>query len=175
MRLISAALLCLLCSSPSVAATVKFPGPAREARSPDGQTAVINTDHDDAPYHVLSIMDRGRFKSRPLFSYGRSVDVAWSPDSKFFFVNDYDGSDVARCVLVDRAHLTQHDTRALLQKEMDDITAHYKGSVWLVTCASWRKDDKVRVSIHVSGNGTDQDVLKWFLFDARSGSFESSR
>jgi hypothetical protein len=161
--------------SSSSAATIKFPGRMHEALSPDGSTAIINTDHDEEPNHVLSIENKRHFKRRTLFSYGRYVDVAWSPDSKFFFVNDYDGSDVARCILVDRIHINKYDTRVLLQKEMDDITARYKGSSWLVTCSSWKKADKVEVSIKVSGNGTDEVVTKWFLFDARNGAFTATR
>jgi len=168
---ISAALYWMIAGSVSYAATVRFPGHTHIATSPDGNTMIVNIDRDEEPNHVLSLKDKGRSRSRAVLSYGRYVDVSWSPDSKFFFVNDYDGSDVARCVLLDRAHLNKRDTRVLLQKEMDAITAHFKGSSWTVTCSSWQKGDKVRVSIVVSGNGTVEEVRKRFLLDARTGAF----
>jgi hypothetical protein len=110
---LSALLPCLAAASFSHAAMVEFPGHNRRAPSPDGRSAIINTDHDEEPNHVLSIRDKGRSSSRTFFSYPRYADVSWAPDSKLFFVNDYDASDDSRCVVWDRASLTEHDTRAL--------------------------------------------------------------
>jgi hypothetical protein len=169
-----AVMACVLLAPFAHAGTVEFPGPIHRAPSPDGKADILNTDRDKEPNHVLSIQDRDKHTIRQLFPYDRHVEVSWSPDSKFFFVNDYFGSDVSRCLIVDRAHLRKHDTLAALQKDMDKITAHFIGSMRFVTCSSWRKGDKVKVSISVSGDGTDREIRKWFLFDADSGNFRAA-
>jgi hypothetical protein len=177
MRLRNAAVAAVLSGAIGVglvhAETVKFPGRVYLAPSPDKQATIVNTDNDEEPNHVLSIRDKTT--TRGLFTYERNVDISWAPDSKFFFVNDYFGSDVSRCIVVDRRTLNKYDTLNLLQEEMDRIISHYKGSMWYVTCSSWRKGDKVRVTIRVAGNGTQEEVRKQYLFDAKAGKFAATR
>ena len=165
---------CVLLAPFAHAGTVEFPGPIHRAPSPDGKADILNTDRDKEPNHVLSIQDRDKHTIRELFPYPRHVDVSWSPDSKFFFVNDYFGSDVSRCLIVDRAHLHKRDIVRVLKEEIDRVSAHFTGSMWLVTCSSWLGDDKVKVSLNVSGNRTDREIRKRFLVDAGSGKFSTA-
>jgi Tol biopolymer transport system component len=171
---LSAALSCVIGIASGHAATVKFPGRTDQAPSPDRKAVILNTDRDEEPNHVLSIKATGKDTVREVFPYGRYVEVSWSPDSKFFFVNDYMGSDVSRCVIIDGMSLKQHDTAILLEKEMAAIIRHFGGSSWLNTCSSWRPADKVYVSIRVSGNGTQAEVRKRFVFDAKAGKFAAA-
>jgi len=77
-----------------------FPGPQLGTRSPNGKYVIKNVDSDGAePAHVLFLIDtKGGSKVR-LRSYDRHVDILWSPLSKAFVINDYEGSDSARAFL----------------------------------------------------------------------------
>jgi hypothetical protein len=79
---------------------VTFPGRRSEAKSPDGRYAIRNADDEKKePAHTLTLIDSGSGSSTQIYSYGRHVDVLWSPTSRAFVVNDYEGSDTSRPVL----------------------------------------------------------------------------
>ena len=77
-----------------------FPGSRSEAKSPDGRYTIRNADDEKKePAHTLTLIDTGSGSSTQIYSYRRHVDVLWSPTSRAFVVNDYEGSDVSRPVL----------------------------------------------------------------------------
>jgi hypothetical protein len=79
---------------------VTFPESRSEAKSPDGRYTVRNADDEkQEPAHTLTLIDTKSGSAIKSYSYGRHVDVLWSPTSDAFVVNDYEGSDVSRPVL----------------------------------------------------------------------------
>jgi hypothetical protein len=58
---------------------------------------VVNVDSDSEPYHTVFLATDGSNERRELFTYERGMEVLWSPNSQFFVVNDYAGSDYSRC------------------------------------------------------------------------------
>lgn len=79
---------------------VSFPGSRSETKSPDGRYTVRNADDEkQEPTHTLTLIDAKNGSAIKTYSYGRHVDVMWSPTSDGFVVNDYEGSDVSRSVL----------------------------------------------------------------------------
>ena len=75
---------------------VSFPG----AKSPDGRFIIRNVDDEKLdPAHTLTLVDASNGSAVKSYSYGRHVDVLWSPSSDAFVVNDYEGSDASRPVL----------------------------------------------------------------------------
>jgi hypothetical protein len=167
--LLCAALFCAAFASSSNAATVKFPGSVRQAPSPDGRFAVLNTDRDEEPNHILSLQDKKQGSNSPLFSYRRHVDVSWSNDSKFFFVNDYAESDLADCVVVDVDGQKQRKMSAALREEILDFMKDFKGSHLYVTCSAWHSNDELLVSVVGYGDGSSKNAERRFVFNAQKG------
>ena len=164
--LLCAALSLAPVASSHAAAVVTFPGSTRQALSPDGRFAVLNMDRDEEPNHVLSLHDKKQGSRFPIFPYRRHVDVSWSKDSKFFFVNDYAESDLADCVVASVDDHKQRKMSATLQEEILDFMRGFKGSHLYVTCDAWSPNDDLAVSVWGSGDGSPK---RRFLFNARSG------
>lgn len=78
---------------------VSFPSQHTTAVSPDGRFAIINLDSDKEPYHTLFLEDRKDRGRRKLLEYSRSVRVLWNPNSRWFAVTNYAGSNVSECYL----------------------------------------------------------------------------
>jgi len=79
---------------------VSFPGSRSETKSPDGRYIVRNADDEkQEPAHTLTLIDAKSGSAIRSYSYGRHVDVLWSPNSSAFVVNDYEGSDASHPVL----------------------------------------------------------------------------
>ena len=76
-----------------------FPSRVTRAESPDHRYAIINVENQEEPRHTLFLEDEREKTRRKLMDYGRSVEVLWNPNSRYFIVNDYAGSNVAECWL----------------------------------------------------------------------------
>jgi hypothetical protein len=97
---LSGLLLCTAMLSAANTQKVSFPGVDSEAKSPDGSYAIQNADDEKQnPAHTLTLIDTKNGSATKIYSYGRHVDVLWSPTSRAFVVNDYEGSDAAHPVL----------------------------------------------------------------------------
>ncbi len=79
---------------------ISFPGVKSETKSPDGRYVIQNVDDEKRePAHTLTLIDTRNGSATKIYSYGRHVDVLWSPISSAFVVNDYEGSDASHPVL----------------------------------------------------------------------------
>jgi hypothetical protein len=79
-----------------------FPGKQSETVSPNGRFKVRNSDYDERiPAPSLTLIDSRSMEEHKLYVYGRHVDVLWSPDSRALVVNDYEGSDFSKAVLIE--------------------------------------------------------------------------
>jgi hypothetical protein len=79
---------------------LSFPGVKSEIKSLDGRYTIQNTDDvKQEPAHTLTLIDNRTGTRTKIYSYGRSVDVLWSPTSKALVVNDHEGSDAAHPLL----------------------------------------------------------------------------
>jgi hypothetical protein len=79
---------------------VSFPGNKSEAKSPNGRFAVRNSDDQKLqPPHTLTLINARTGTHTTILTYGRHVDVLWSPESQAFVVNDYEESDRAHPIL----------------------------------------------------------------------------
>lgn len=147
----------------STAEMARFPSRVSQVPSPDRKFVLVNTDRDQEPNHFLSLQDKVRGGTLPLLSYRRHVDVSWSKDSRFLFVNDYAESDLADCVLIRVGDSVPEQARmsSLLRQEIHDFMRSFRGSHLYVTCVSWKGDDHILVSI--AGDGSSRHR---FIFDA---------
>jgi hypothetical protein len=93
-------ILCVVTPPEVEAQRVSFPGVKSETKSPDGRYTIRNTDDPkQEPAHTLTVVDGTTGLKTRFYSYGRHVEVLWSPTSTALLVNDYEGSDTAQPVL----------------------------------------------------------------------------
>jgi hypothetical protein len=79
---------------------VSFPGAKSETKSPDGRYTIRNVDDEkQEPAHTLTLIATKDGSATKIYSYGRHVEILWSPTSSAFVVTDYEGSDVSHPVL----------------------------------------------------------------------------
>lgn len=84
----------------STAQRVSFPGRVSESKSPNGRYIIQNLDYDDRELaHDLVLLDTKTGTKTMIYSYGRSVDLLWSPESDAFVINDHEGSNSTRPLL----------------------------------------------------------------------------
>lgn len=92
-------LLGLFASALTCAQTASYPGPDASLSSPDGKYVVENRDSNVEPHHRIVLTKwskRGSERTtRDIATYARGVVVQWCPDSKWFIVNDHEGSDAS--------------------------------------------------------------------------------
>jgi hypothetical protein len=73
-----------------------FPGRKSDLASPDGRYLIQSVERDEESRFALSLKDTTTGKSRKVYEYGRGASVLWSPDSRYFAVDDAAGSDHTR-------------------------------------------------------------------------------
>ena len=134
------------------AATAQFPFGPVTLHSPDGAWQITNVDPvgNEAP-HRLVLSSRGGAE-RLLFSYGRHVRVAWSPDSLHIAITDYSGSTDADCVITDARNLASINVAEQVKRTSGQF-AHIMGNQHrYVECLAWTSDREVRVRAHGYGD-----------------------
>ena len=134
------------------ASSKSFPGPKSDLPSPDGKWRIVNRDPDDSDHpHTLVLHETNGGGERTLYEYGRSVRVAWSPDSRRIAITDYVGSNVAECVVVDRVTFAKRDVMAEAQKSSARIAGVMRNFHSYFECPRWTSNRDLR--IHVWGYG----------------------
>jgi hypothetical protein len=107
----------------SVSAQIaQFPGTKSETKSPNGRYAIQNRDSENVePTHTLFLLDKQDGSKTLIHSYGRNVEILWSPKSDAFVVNDNEGSNSARPLLYS---LPWNDTKIDL---LESLTVFLRG------------------------------------------------
>lgn len=73
------------------------PGLREPMRSPDGKLELVWSEPKGDQGHVIRVRRTGGTgKSQPVYSFGRSGDLLWSPDSRMVAITDALGSDYSR-------------------------------------------------------------------------------
>ena len=84
-------------------------GEASRIPSPNGKWALIFQCPNDCSERKLWVEDTSSHARKLVKEYQRSLDIAWTPDSRLFFVNDNSGSTDARCYVYEAASLKETD------------------------------------------------------------------
>ena len=79
----------------------QFPNEGIGLPSPQGQYIVESIDQDDIPNHRLVLRETTSGEVTELIEYSRYVDVAWSPRGVWLFINDYAGSNLTDCYVLE--------------------------------------------------------------------------
>ncbi len=171
-------LVCLLsvCSLKATAGSKTFithfgmlPGDA-EVRSPNGLYSITNTSRQEKSgdqKHRLYFANKDGQTKVELFSFSRCVNIAWSPNSKWFVVNDWIGSNIAESYLYFVKDI-QHpvDIRPLLMKSIVDkkeIERIKQSTHSYVSSGYWIKDDLLEVKIFGQNGGEYTFDYLWDL------------
>lgn len=157
-------LICLttLFASCACAQIIEYPVAQGKARSPDANYELLNRDSDQEPKHSLWLRVRKTGTLRHVLNYERHVQLAWSSDSKSFFVNDYASSTDANCSVINAAGLDSIDVGDLVQKSRNPKPAD-DGHLY-ITCKRWR-DSKIEIVLSGWGGDSSTPDDKIFLFD----------
>ncbi len=80
----------------------------------EDRSAVVNQNRffqcpNDCSERKLWVEDTSSHARKLVKEYQRSLDIAWTPDSRLFFVNDNSGSTDARCYVYEAASLKETD------------------------------------------------------------------
>jgi hypothetical protein len=153
-------------STPATATqTFSFPRGFNQASSPDGKWVVRNRDQDKEPNHILTLGNIGTGSRSLIEAYGRSVDVSWSDDSRFLFVNDYVGSDLTECFTLDVKTMKKTKLNEILKKTINPYLGAIETHLY-VTCADWHGKDEVFVAVDGYGDGAPNGFHRSFSFNA---------
>lgn len=154
---------------------VTYPGSEDPVSSPNDLLAVIN--RDDAtrtPSHVLSVLRQGDAKGAEIFSYSRSVQVAWASDSRWLMITDHRESDETTCVLLDVESGKAVDVLARM-RESD------AGFPWLanhhvyVSCRAWLGGGEALVEVTGYGERDSGGFERRYRVDLQSERIEEVR
>jgi hypothetical protein len=86
--------LSALCAAQTSA---RFLGPPANLSPPDGRYILLST--DDLAHHAVFLKDTRTGRVRKVYQYERSAAVLWSPDSRHFAVDDFEGSNIAEAYI----------------------------------------------------------------------------
>ena len=152
-----AGLGCLLVGTAlSTSSITSFPGRACCAVAPNGRLSVVNEDQDREPNHILWLRHQKSGDVSMIMAYKRHVEVSWSRDSRFFFVNDYAESNESDCVIVDVKNMKKRSMIAVINSKLRQWGAARAGHLY-VTCTSWKRRN--HLDVRVSAYGFDGHSL----------------
>lgn len=119
-----------------------FPNNSEWIASPDGKYAVGNLNRDkpdqDSNSHELQLKNISSGAVTSILSYGRHVDVMWSPEGSRLAVTNHSGSDVSDCLIFDpKSSQSPIELTLLLEQQIADFQALMKDSHLYVECGRW--------------------------------------
>jgi hypothetical protein len=130
-----------------------YPNSDKPLVAPNRLLMIVNRDRDDVdPPHSLYLLDRRTAAKRKLYSYARSVNVSWSPDSSKISITDFGGSDFANCVVLTLSDGSSVDVSADLQRR-PDLRPYFEDNDH-VYCeiVRWMNVDTLLVRVHGYGD-----------------------
>jgi hypothetical protein len=145
---------------------VSFPAQSH-AISPDGRYDIVDVENATEPHHSVLLEDLYRRTRRKVFDYDRNIALLWKPDSKYFAVTDYIGSDNSRCsilsvdetvppiqVLDALSRQVSGETRKQLETHLSNHHSYFEAVVW---------DGPMSLQVKISGYGdADPEGFKEF-------------
>jgi hypothetical protein len=129
--------------------------------SPDQEITLSSTagHHEDGLTEYELRLIRSGHKPMLIDKYFRSVDVLWNSDSQYVAINDWIGSNIADCFIVNtRKPKTKISVATLVPKLEEDL----RNSHTYVSCESWQSPSEV--SVRVFGH---TDYVPYHEFDYR--------
>lgn len=168
------ALLCSAAFTNQNAQKAAFPGTASDIKSPDGRYVIRNVDNEKQdPAHNLMLIDTSSKSVTKIYSYGRHVEVLWSPTSRAFIVNDFEGSDSARPVLFTIPW--KNSSEDLRKKLIDFLSSRQEADRVLqnhhvyFSVQQWVSSDQVLCKVTGYGDVDPKGFTKHFIYKLGDG------
>jgi dipeptidyl aminopeptidase/acylaminoacyl peptidase len=154
-----------LCGANCVAAqkSASFPGARFSIQSPDGRYVVLNEDSDTRePAHRLLLKKKGSKVALQVLSYGRSVDVLWSPDSSHLIVVDHEGSDSTNSFIFTLPGMAEPvDLRAEMESKLRENRSVFQNHHVYIKAVRWMNPNTIRLKIWGYGNEDPKGFTLW--------------
>ena len=133
----------------------RFPGVVSQTVSPDGKHVLINIDSEGdsqtaylGDNHALYLLDLETTKIEKIRSYGRNVEVLWSPKGSALLLSDHRGSDFTDTIIyMLNGKKRQIDMERELRRQMGDNQSIFNNHHVYVTGVGWLGEDKVEIKI----------------------------
>lgn len=146
----------------------KFPGDVTSINSPDNNFSIHSEDYDEEPNHSLFFKYEQTGIEKKILDFRRHADISWAPDSKYFFVNDYLGSDFTNCIVIALPELKKINIMPILKTlpiEEGIFDSHHLH----VTCEAWRNDGYINVRLTGYGDQNPSGFDYGYLVDFNRG------
>ena len=150
---------------------VRFPGPKIHYRSADGRYEVYNVDPSaDDQTHKILLYDRVQKNSRELLSYGRHVDVLWSPTGSRLAITDFAGSNLATVLVYDfSGGYEPVDLDFELRKRMPSDRDVFENHHCYVEARGWLDSNRLKLKVWGYGDRDPSGFTLWLEYQIGSG------
>lgn len=152
-----------------------FPGKVKTLKSPNGMYEIFDVDKGFSPEgeqnREIFFRKKGSKVQQSILFYHRCVNVAWSPDSSSFLLNDYAGSNVIIPYLFnvnDLKHPIEINPRlmAAVHDKKDRYSIEHSDIFSLVFSSRWINRDAVEMTCYGGGSkgvGCFKILYEWDL------------
>ena len=143
-----------------------------QARSPDGRYLIAGVESDSEPYHAVFLDDRRLKTRRKLFNYERHIELLWNPDSKYFVLNDYAGSDYSECKIISvdekvpSIDVWNEIVRGSTSKEKRSLLENHHV---YIAAREWIGSDTLKVKVWGYGEVNPSGFTRFYFYDKKLG------
>jgi hypothetical protein len=115
--------------------------------SPDGRWALVFECGNDCSERILWIDENTPHTRRLVKKFERTLSVSWAPDGRFFFVDDWYGSNGADCFVLDPTTLKGIDIASLLASGDSNATRFLKAGHSYLVAKRWIDSHQLFVAL----------------------------
>lgn len=148
----------------------RFPG-ASDLPSPNRLYVLRNVDNENAePNHILFLRYIKTKQEEKLFSYGRYVEVLWSPAGNGLIINDHGGSDFSNCIVFlfnDKKKLM--NVKEQLKLKMGDNKSIFRNHHVYIEGMKWISEQKLEIRITGYGDVDPDGFTEWYEYIIADG------
>jgi len=150
--------------------TVLAPQPGEPAVSSSGDWALATLNFANRRMaHMLVLVNFRTNQLRHVRDYGRGADVAWSPDSERFLVNDHFASDESDCFIYDRNTLQVTRLSPILVVALPEMKKFFQYDPNYLNCERWISNRALFVHFYGWGGDTPSGFDYVLRYDGARG------
>jgi hypothetical protein len=161
--------------SSAVGQKISFPGSRSETKSPNGRYVIQNVDSDQPPAHTLILMDMRNGSTNTVYKYARHVDVLWSPSSDATVINDYEGSNASRPILITLPWTAATTPLDLRENLIDFLRSKGESKIILgndhsyLLAQRWLSSKEILCELRVYGEANPKGAARLYVYTIGEG------
>ncbi len=152
---------------------LRFPGTLSRLASPDSRHVLINADSESVSpsgdSHALYLQNPKTGEHKEIYSYGRYVEVLWSPGGGKLLINDYAGSDYSLPVIF----LTDSDKTVNIAEEIRKKLGNSRSISGnhhvYITGTEWLTENSLKIRICGYGDIDPEGFTYWYEYIIGNG------